>query len=776
LTCFRFLLAKLHLDSLIGKTSKKAIQNALKKLETGYEAYDSAYTSAMERIGSQVTDQAELAKQVIAWIIHAKRPFTAQELQVALSIEIGEREHDEYNCPDVDDMVSVCAGLVTVDQGSGIIRLVHYTTQEYFDRTRHTWFPDAEVLITTACLSYLSYDNIPPLTTYDVCERWDRQKNSFYIYAVIFWGEHAQSAPSALPHIMDFLRQPKHVRAVGKILFGFCRYTCPSGPRETCTSLHLSAFFGLEAAVSATLKDFVNHDSEKSGDATPLMVAACRGHKTVVKLLLDCTTAKDYANHSTDDGSALHYAVRCGHQTIVELLLKYNARVSARDGSGNTPLYYACSSGSEDSVKLLLDAGAKVNNCKNNCGDTPLHAACEKDNENIVGLLLSAGAKVNNWKNDRGGTPFHAACKNSNEAIVRLLLGVGAEINERNDTYGMTPLYLACNKESEATIKLLLGAGAKVNDRNHGSGGTPLHAAVYRGGEAAIELLLGVGADVNARNNSGSTPLHSNSSRVTEATINSFLAAGADINARNDRGFTPLHIIVCRGSEAAVKLFLAAGADINARNNDGRTPLYVACRSRSTETTIKLLLESGANVNARDNGGSTPLHATIYRGKEAAIKLILGAGADVNARDNGGSTPLYIACRKGEEAVIKLLLGKGANSNARNNEGCTPLHVTISRGMKAAIKLLLDSGANVNAVCCPEGWFPLNIARDECIAEILREYGAQKAPASLQILEAISVSKVERTKMVHVRHSRRSQRFLAITNARVGIQHGIGET
>jgi hypothetical protein len=59
-------------------------------------------------------------------------------------VEAGESELDEDNLPQIEDMVSVCAGLVTVDEESGIIRLVHYTTQEYFQRTQKIWFPDAE--------------------------------------------------------------------------------------------------------------------------------------------------------------------------------------------------------------------------------------------------------------------------------------------------------------------------------------------------------------------------------------------------------------------------------------------------------------------------------------------------------------------------------------------------------------------------------------------------------------------------------------------------------
>ena len=110
----------------------------------------------MERIEGQVTDQEKLAKQVLSWITCAKRPLTASELQHALAVEEGESEFDEDNLSQIEDLVSVCAGLVTVDE-TGIIRLIHYTTQEYFQRTYKSWFPDVEAKITTICITYLSF-------------------------------------------------------------------------------------------------------------------------------------------------------------------------------------------------------------------------------------------------------------------------------------------------------------------------------------------------------------------------------------------------------------------------------------------------------------------------------------------------------------------------------------------------------------------------------------------------------------------------------------------
>jgi hypothetical protein len=81
--------------------------------------------------------------QVLSWIACAKRPITSSELRHALAVELDTSELDEENLPETGDIVSVCAGLVTVDEESDIIRLIHHTTQEYFERTWTSWFSNA---------------------------------------------------------------------------------------------------------------------------------------------------------------------------------------------------------------------------------------------------------------------------------------------------------------------------------------------------------------------------------------------------------------------------------------------------------------------------------------------------------------------------------------------------------------------------------------------------------------------------------------------------------
>ncbi|KAF4631610.1 hypothetical protein G7Y89_g6521 [Cudoniella acicularis] len=101
-----FLLAQLHLDSLKGKTSPKAIRAALEKLPTGSAAYDNAYNDAMRRIEGQLADEEKLAKRVLSWITCAKRPLATSELEHALATELRESQFDEENLSPIEDMVS----------------------------------------------------------------------------------------------------------------------------------------------------------------------------------------------------------------------------------------------------------------------------------------------------------------------------------------------------------------------------------------------------------------------------------------------------------------------------------------------------------------------------------------------------------------------------------------------------------------------------------------------------------------------------------------------
>ena len=147
------------MDSLRTKRTKKAFRMALESLPKGAGAYDLVYRESIQRLKEQDSNSRELAEAVLLWIIWAKRPLSAKELKYALAIEIGESTFDPDNLTDIEDMISVCAGLVIVDRYSEVVRLAHFTIQEYLERTWQDHFDTTEAILGGTCLTLLSFDD-----------------------------------------------------------------------------------------------------------------------------------------------------------------------------------------------------------------------------------------------------------------------------------------------------------------------------------------------------------------------------------------------------------------------------------------------------------------------------------------------------------------------------------------------------------------------------------------------------------------------------------------
>lgn len=285
----RFLLAQLHLDSLIGKRSPNAVRTTLKSLRkeskvVGHDntkVLDFAYKQAMERIEGQVGDQHLLGKQVLSWIACARRPLKTSELQCALAVELDTDELNEENIPELEDMVSVCAGLVTIDKVSDVIRLVHYTMQEFFERTWTNWFSEAQSDITNICVTYLSFSAFVSGACDSKVQLATREfTNVLYNYAASNWGHHSRGGYGDKERILKFLKNEQQVARSTKVLF-------MEREPKNMTGVHLAAFFGLDKITADLISNGYATDLTDSEHRDPLSYAAEAGYKLVVDVLLE---------------------------------------------------------------------------------------------------------------------------------------------------------------------------------------------------------------------------------------------------------------------------------------------------------------------------------------------------------------------------------------------------------------------------------------------------------------------------------------------------------
>lgn len=140
---------------------------------------------------------------------------------------------------------------MTVDAGSGIVRMAHYTEQEFFERTRHRQFPAAQRTIMTSCLQRLSFNTLCRYrrTTEDMEEPPHSQR--FLAYAASFSGHHPRCRfeRNVFHQVIGSLCQTRasSLAPPQELLLLVCGWeTKPTALEEAVSGLNLAACFGLD--------------------------------------------------------------------------------------------------------------------------------------------------------------------------------------------------------------------------------------------------------------------------------------------------------------------------------------------------------------------------------------------------------------------------------------------------------------------------------------------------------------------------------------------------
>jgi len=244
---------------------------------------------------------------------------------------------------------------------------------------------------------------------------------------------------------------------------------------------------------------------------------------------------------------AVFLAVERGHLRLVEILCGKGCSLSARDGTGITPLHMAASKGQPDIVKLLIQHGAQIDTASTRGGNTALHFAAAGNHHQVVQLLIEQGAEVNQQNFD-----------------------------------GMTSLMFAANRGNLKTAKTLLDHGA---DPGHvdkdGNTALLLHCSSVSVSAEMVDMLAISPRLINRSNKQGYSPVlqvATSQSRQTHHALYSLARRGADLSVRTFLGDTPLHI-ACREKDwVSAQILVRAGAELDQHNHSGEIPLLLALR------------------------------------------------------------------------------------------------------------------------------------------------------------------------------------------------------
>ncbi|KAF3067635.1 Ankyrin repeat domain-containing protein 50 [Trichoderma lentiforme] len=696
----RFLLAQLHFDRLTECITPKAVMKALKSLPTGSDAYDYAYSAAMDRINQQVSGRSELAIKALSWITHARRPLSVFELQHALGVEVGEDKFDEENVPQVEDIVSTAVGLVTIDEKSKIIRLVHYTAQEFFERTKEKWLPDAETYIADICSTYLSYSAFEnPCEPYGYKFRGRMKSYKLYTYAVLNWRHHVTASKFSRNHV-NFLKKTSSFYAYLQDYQSHVATRLPWSFRDFkySTSLHFAAALGWNKIVTHLLRDFADADVRDDYNCTPFYMAASGGHSLVMETLLSFGQVDINVISSCSRFTPLISAAQGGHCEAVKLLLdtgKVNAGFECINKK--TALWYAAVGGHDTVVQLLLDSRNYDADVIREIHSSALLGAVIMEKETTADLILNAGnADINVQTTSLYSPFFWGPCYNDKRSNdTTWVYPKSRMMGWFEDILNPDPAIDSLN-QFKTPSHIATDGRFDMNDRDE-SLRTLLMRAVSAGRKDAVRFLLNKRAlGIDHGDQSDRTSLHhttaSDRREIVEFLIN---AENANIDITNEAGDTPLCIATKHGHNYMVRLLLKAqGVDTNIKDKHGRDLLSLAVEWGNVDT-AKFFLDTGKfDVNTRDHYSLTPLMLRTKNGKgPEIIQLLLNTGnVDINATDfEYGRTALLWAAYNGYlESFTALLQTGGFDINKRDVCGFTAFTIATNRQNTRIVEFLLN--------------------------------------------------------------------------------------
>jgi ankyrin repeat protein len=381
--------------------------------------------------------------------------------------------------------------------------------------------------------------------------------------------------------------------------------------------------------------------AQKWSGETAFMTCARTGNVEAVKSLVSAG-ADVNARESKQQQTALMWAVAQGHPAVVRLLIAGGADIHARTKSsapvvvgtgfgtgagrfevplslgGFTPLLFAARQGDVESARILLDAGADVNETAAD-GLSVLLVASDGGHEDLALFLLERGANPN-VKDRNGMTPLHFALVRGLSVVRGVRFGSMAD----DVSYIIRPVM-------KRLVKGLLEHGANPNaqltanlprERNsyrpsvRTSGATPYLLAAAAGEADMMRLLVAKGADPRvATKGDNTTPLLAAAGgpwledrtpeeqrRALEA-VQAAVELGADLNAANEKGLTALHGAAYAGANEVVEFLISKGAAVDAKDKIGQTPWTIAAKGIvgdedkvTRQDTAKLLADLGADT------------------------------------------------------------------------------------------------------------------------------------------------------------------------------------
>jgi len=391
------------------------------------------------------------------------------------------------------------------------------------------------------------------------------------------------------------------------------------------TALHWASYRDDVESAGLLIRAGAKINTANDLGVTPLWTASQNGSEVMVRRLLDAGANPNAALLAGE--TPVMVAARSGYAAVVEQLIAMGANVNARGARSQTALMWAVAQKHPEVVKVLLAHGADIharsevwsqimavpphgylpyNRSIPAGGETALMFAAREGDLASAKLLVAAGANVNDA--DAWGVSATALAAHSGLGdVVEFLLDKGADPNAAGP--GFTALHEAIMRRDEKMVNTLLDHGADANtplrtwtptrrssdDFNFAPelvGATPFWLAARFGQAGVMRLLLKHGADPLFVHHGERTVEGRGEAFVRRTDVTTALMAATGMGG--GRAW-----VLPEPSERealvleAVKVAVELGIGLNAANTDGRTALDSA-KTLKYDTVVRFLQEKGA--------------------------------------------------------------------------------------------------------------------------------------------------------------------------------------
>ncbi|KIW34370.1 uncharacterized protein PV07_01149 [Cladophialophora immunda] len=619
----------------------------------------------------------------LVWVGFAEPPLAVRDLNVAIpkisnrirnfSIPLSQRMETITNDSDMDVISSWLAGLIVIDPGTSLMRLLSdpvKTAIASFLSTSIRLPVRLDIMLGEICIYCIRY--LLQIETGNVDLRSEirtvelLRTEPFLAHAALSWGTFYRrfyeltTAPSLGPE-KDV---SQYAGREGKAKERAIAANDPNDTEsieaaETNTEANER---GEEAATAAATKE---NDSTLAEPSTQMQEKAVvfnppppdvSSHALEMfenreKITLAVIMAMYLSNDPTtlplsweelyswvNSMSDLHIASRLGLTLPVKNILKADRlQLSVQDEQGRTPLHEAASGGFQDVARILVEAGAQLV-LKDKTEKTPLDLAMAGKHYAVFALLFEK--LVESQKKD-----ITSEIDGASDLIDDYCLCICGDQKPRQRMLDLTLIH-AIDKHNIDIAELLLDHGANPNCWDDSQ--TPvMHHAIfgYNRGE-------GVKAERDPYR------------QADYSEVDLLLMYGADpsLKSLDKQGQSALHVAVRCGNSAVVRKLLRHGADLSIQDSQGLSALSAMfdgppLRIREVEYMIilKSLLLRGADLDQEDHEGRRALHLAALNGHIKALILLIEMGASRDPKDKHGQTPLESAEKGGNEEAVKIL-------------------------------------------------------------------------------------------------------------------------